>query len=290
MCCQSSNRGVDHFTLKPLPNLVEKMVTLFPLHKDFIRRQAYFLGVLPKMDSLETPELLVEKMKLQFPKYKNNIEQEKITLQKVLRLHPSLDEVAAIGQAFITRVLGGDISNYTEETAIPLPNTILLRMNYHNTFVKTSMFFLAKRLVQLNKNPFLLKKFSETTVLFIFERQLKMWEGYSIDENNYISDYNMEFGRPLLQKLANPICKALLQKQLEAEQAMTLSNQVTVGDIVLMRSPIFEKSVLLEALINEIIYQESLFLFKKPENCSMSEDEFRARCTRNLVEIFLTVS
>lgn len=80
-------------------------------------------------------------------------------------------------------------------------------MNYHNTFVKTSMFFLAKRLVQLNKNPFLLKKFSETTVLFIFERQLKMWEGYSIDENNYISDYNMEFGRPLLQKLANPDAK-----------------------------------------------------------------------------------
>lgn len=45
MCCQSSNRGVDHFTLKPLPNLVEKMVTLFPLHKDFIRRQAYFLEI-----------------------------------------------------------------------------------------------------------------------------------------------------------------------------------------------------------------------------------------------------
>lgn len=163
-------------------------------------------------------------------------------------------------------------------------------MNYHNTFVKTSMFFLAKRLVQLNKNPFLLKKFSETTVLFIFERQLKMWEGYSIDENNYISDYNMEFGRPLLQKLANPVCKALLQKQLEAEQAMTLSNQVTVGDIVLMRSPIFEKSVLLETLINEIIYQESLFLFKKPENVQCPKMSFEHSAHEILLKIFLTVS
>lgn len=151
------------------------------------------------------------------------------------------------------------------------------------------MFFLAKRLVQLNKNPFLLKKFSETTVLFIFERQLKMWEGYSI-ENNYISDYNMEFGRPLLQKLANPVCKALLQKQLEAEQAMTLSNQVTVGDIVLMRSPIFEKSVLLETLINEIIYQESLFLFKKPENVQCPKMSFEHGAHEILLKIFLTVS
>ena len=98
--------GLDSFVSRPLPDLVKKMVALFPLHKELIYQNAALLGLSPKRISEGTPESVVKKMRHLFPQYRDVIDQEKPLLQKLFKDPRSLDEIAARGKAFIKRILG----------------------------------------------------------------------------------------------------------------------------------------------------------------------------------------
>lgn len=279
--------GLDSFVSRPLPDLVKKMVALFPLHKELIYQNAALLGF-PFKESEETPEALVKKMRHLFPQYRDVIDQEKPLLQKLFKNPWSLDEIAARGQAFIKRILG-DLSYFEEDTLQnmhPSPKSNDMKRDYRSHFTRSSMFFLADRITQLNADPSLLRITGQRFLNqknFVIESQVKIWESYWTGENHYLNDYSYAGGK-VLENLSDPVSTFLLKHWQETQRVLScLEQDKTLGDLILMRSPIIKKDLLLQSAIENMVASSS-FLFKKPKNCSLSQDEFRRKCAQNLVE------
>ncbi|MEB2689864.1 hypothetical protein [Chlamydia suis] len=278
----------DSFVARPLPDLVEKMVALFPLHKELIYQNAALLGLSPKRISEGTPESVVKKMRHLFPQYREVIDQEKPLLQKLFKDPRSLDEIAARGKAFIKRILG-DLS-YFEEDALqnmhPAPKSNDMKRDYRSHFTRSSMFFLADRITELNADPSLLRITGQRFLNqknFVEKNQVKIWESYWTGENHYMNDYSYAGGK-VLENLSDPVSTFLLKHWQETKLALScLEPDKTLGDLIVMRSPIIKKDLLLQSAIENMVASSS-FLFKKPKNCSLSQDEFRRKCAQNLVE------
>lgn len=279
--------GLDSFVSRPLPDLVKKMVALFPLHKELIYQNAALLGF-PFKESEETPEALVKKMRHLFPQYRDVIDQEKPLLQKLFKNPWSLDEIAARGQAFIKRILG-DLSYFEEDTLQnmhPSPKSNDMKRDYRSHFTRSGMFFLADRITQLNADPSLLRITGQRFLNqknFVEKNQVKIWESYWTGENHYMNDYSYAGGK-VLENLSDPVSTFLLKHWQETKLALScLEPDKTLGDLIVMRSPIIKKDLLLQSAIENMVASSS-FLFKKPKNCSLSQDEFRRKCAQNLVE------
>lgn len=278
--------GLDSFVSRPLPDLVKKMVALFPLHKELIYQNAALLGF-PFKESEETPEALVEKMKHLFSQYKEAIEQEKPLLQKLFKNPWSLDEIAARGKAFIKRILG-DLSYFEEEDLLkmhPSPRSDDMKRDYRSHFTRSGMFFLADRITQLNEDPSLLRITGQRFLNqknFIMKGQAEIWKSYWTGEGFYLGDSCI--GGKILENLSDPVSRFLLKHWEETKLALSCpGTDKTLGDLILMRSPIIKKDLLLQSAIKNMD-ESPLFLFKKPKNCSLSQDEFRRKCAQNLVE------
>lgn len=276
----------DSFVARPLPDLVEKMVALFPLHKELIYQNAALLGLSPKRISEGTPESVVKKMRHLFPQYRDVIDQEKPLLQKLFKDPRSLDEIAARGKAFIKRILG-DLS-YFEEDALqnmhPAPKSNDMKRDYRSHFTRSSMFFLADRITELNADPSLLKISGQQFLNqknFVEKEVASAWKLYWTREDVSWSD---SIGGKILESLADPVNIFLSKHWEETRRALPyLEPYKTLGDLILMRSPIVRKDLLQQSAIEKTA-ASPIFLFKQPKDCALSYNEFRKKCAQNLVE------
>lgn len=277
----------DSFVARPLPDLVEKMVALFPLHKELIYQNAALLGLSPKRISEGTPESVVKKMRHLFPQYREVIDQEKPLLQKLFKDPRSLDEIAARGKAFIKRILG-DLS-YFEEDALqnmhPAPKSNDMKRDYRSHFTRSSMFFLADRITELNADPSLLKISGQQFLNqknFVEKNQASAWKLYWTSENFCWRDSFI--GGKILESLADPVNLFLSQHWEETRRALPyLEPYKTLGDLILMRSPIVKKDLLQQSAIEKTA-ASSIFIFKQPKDSALPYNEFRKKCAQNLVE------
>lgn len=276
----------DSFVARPLPDLVEKMVALFPLHKELIYQNAALLGLSPKRISEGTPESVVKKMRHLFPQYRDVIDQEKPLLQKLFKDPRSLDEIAARGKAFIKRILG-DLS-YFEEDALqnmhPAPKSNDMKRDYRSHFTRSSMFFLADRITELNADPSLLKISGQQFLNqknFVEKEVASAWKLYWTREDVSWSD---SIGGKILESLADPVNIFLSKHWEETRRDLPyLEPYKTLGDLILMRSPIVKKDLLQQSAIEKTA-ASPIFLFKQPKDCALSYNEFRKKCAQNLVE------
>ena len=279
--------GLDSFVSRPLPDLVKKMVALFPLHKELIYQNAALLGLSPKRISEGTPESVVKKMRHLFPQYRDVIDQEKPLLQKLFKDPRSLDEIAARGKAFIKRILG-DLS-YFEEDALqnmhPSPKSNDMKRDYRSHFTRSSMFFLADRITELNADPSLLKISGQQFLNqknFVEKNQASAWKLYWTSENFCWRDSFI--GGKILESLADPVNLFLSQHWEETRRALPyLEPYKTLGDLILMRSPIVKKDLLQQSAIEKTA-ASSIFIFKQPKDSALPYNEFRKKCAQNLVE------
>ena len=279
--------GLDSFVSRPLPDLVKKMVALLPLHKELIYQNAALLGLSPKRISEGTPESVVKKMRHLFPQYRDVIDQEKPLLQKLFKDPRSLDEIAARGKAFIKRILG-DLS-YFEEDALqnmhPSPKSNDMKRDYRSHFTRSSMFFLADRITELNADPSLLKISGQQFLNqknFVEKNQASAWKLYWTSENFCWRDSFI--GGKILESLADPVNLFLSQHWEETRRALPyLEPYKTLGDLILMRSPIVKKDLLQQSAIEKTA-ASSIFIFKQPKDSALPYNEFRKKCAQNLVE------
>ncbi|QYC86931.1 hypothetical protein INQ98_03495 [Chlamydia suis] len=262
------------------------MVALFPLHKELIYQNAALLGLSPKRISEGTPESVVKKMRHLFPQYRDVIDQEKPLLQKLFKDPRSLDEIAARGKAFIKRILG-DLSYFDEDTLQnmhPSPKSNAMKRDCRSHFTRSGMFFLADRITELNADPSLLKISGQQFLNqknFVEKEQASAWKLYWTREDIRWSD---SIGGKILESLADPVNIFLSKHWEETRRALPyLEPYKTLGDLILMRSPIVKKDLLQQSAI-ENTAASRIFLFKQPKDCALSYNEFRKKCAQNLVE------